>query len=266
MTTRKGILSAGLAALVLTGAAGCGGGEVAPRSQSSDDPTSRPSMAATAPLPGTEAPDVDAAVVRGTREYDYEPAPSLKALASEQPSVAVGEVVGWSDGRSVVESDGSGYVDTSFFAVLEVKVAQSYRAVDGQDADGRIYVEIPRGGEVRIDGEAPEGTEPVYSTIDELNKAVPTGTRVIVVGGEAPTASELESQTSDATVQDATAGQPDGVKLLWPNVQGLIFEDESGAFTSGMASHEDEWNWLPPDVPVREGFDQLLAELDTLDK
>ena len=266
MTTRKGILTAGLAALVLAGTAGCGGGEAAPRSQSSEASMTQPSADRTAPSPGAGAPDIDASVVRGMTEYDYEPAPSLKALASQEPSVTVGEVVGWSDGRSVVQSDGSGYVDTSYFAVLEVKVSESYRAVNGQGDDGRIYVEVGRGGEIRIDGEAPEGTEPVYSTIAELNAAVPAGTRVIVVGDEAPTATELESQTSDGTVEKAPAGHPDGVSLLWPNVQGLIFEEQTGAFASGVADDEDQWGWLAPNVPVRDGFDQLLAELDTLGK
>lgn len=197
-------------------------------------------------------------------EYDYEPAPSLKALASAEPSATLGEVVGWTDGRSLVESDGSGYVDTSYFAVLEIKVAQSYRALAGRSDEDRIYVEVPRGGEVKVDGESPEGTEPVLSTIPELNAAVPQGTQVIVVGREAPTAAEWESATSDSTVKNATAGRPEDATLLRAHLQGLIFEDSTGTFSSGLADDEDQWGWTPSTTSVGDEFDHLVTELDSL--
>lgn len=258
MKTPMSTFATGIAALVLAGTAGCGGGSAAPTSQSPEAPTSQPPTAA--------APAIDVSVVRGMTHYDYEPARSLQDLASGEPSATLGEVVGWSDGRSLVEGDGSGYVDTSYFAVLEIKVVEAYRAVDDHGDDERIHVEVPRGGEVRVDGEKPEGTEPVHSTMEDLNRAVPTATRVIVVGREAPTAAELESDTPDGTVQNVTAGRPDGDNLLRAHVQGLIFEDETGAFTSGLADDEDGWGWLPAEVPVGDGFDHLIAELDNLDR
>lgn len=261
--TRNRILITSLATIALIGAAGCGTEDA---SNSASETSPAPSSSASEGSSRADPPKIDASVVRGMTDYDYEPAPSMMALAKQQPSVTTGEVVGWSDGRSVVESDGSGYVDTSYYAVLEVKVSESYRALKSQGDGGRIFVEVPRGGEVLIDGEAPEGTEPVYSTIEQLNAAVPAGARVIVAGTEALSAAELEAQTSDATVRNANAGHPEGVSLVAPNVQGLIFEESNGAFDSGIAGHVEEWGWLPDGIRTGNGFDHLLSELDTLTK
>src|SRR5699024_5884567 len=120
--------------------------------------------------------------------YDYQPAGSLRALANgkwlagdERPTVILGEVVGWSDGRSLVESaeNGSGLTWIDHYAVLEVKVAENYGTQDRYIRDSRVYVEVPRGGEQRIDGELDDDGKPSVSSIEELSSAVPKGTRVI---------------------------------------------------------------------------------------
>jgi hypothetical protein len=262
MTIRKLTVAAGLAGFVLVCAAACGGVGDPQSSQRVEQPSAEQSSSQSTET--KKRPRVDAAVVRGMTDYDYERVTSLAALARMAPSVTLGTVVGWTDGRSRVEKNGSGYVDTSLFAVLEIKVLNSYRALDGRGGD-RVYVEVPRGGEVRVDGKLPEGTKPVLATIDELNSAVPRGTRVIVVGRAAPTATELEKQTPGSTVHNVAAGHPQGTGLLRAHVQGLIFEDEQGNFVSGLADEEKEWGWVPSAKSAAGGgFSHLTDQLDAL--
>lgn len=255
MKIRTGTLAVGIAVFVMATAGACGGSNATPAANGPEEQDSLSADARTAPA-------VDISVVRRDVHYDYEPASSLTEVAERSPFVAVGEVVGWTDGRSLLESDGSGYEDTEFFAVLEVKVDETYRAPSGHVEDQSIYVEVSRGGQVMIDGEEPEGTVPVFSAIDELNAAVPTGTRVISLGEEAPTASQLEIHTPGGQVQNDGAGYPQGSALLQPDVQGLLFEDGEGGFVSGLADEEQQWGWLPAGTPFTSGFAQLVDELD----
>jgi len=256
MVKRKTILAAGLTALVVVTTAACG--------ESDPDPAGEPSRngltstrAVKAP---TEIPDVDAAVVRGGRMYDYAPARSLSALADRHPVAVLGEVVGWTDGRSVVETDGA-FTDTSLYGVLEVKVTETY---SGEVSDGTVFVEVERGGQVRIEGKPPVPS--INKSLAELNEAVPAGARVIVVGAPAPTDSEHEAQNPAAVVEGVGEGLPAGATFLWPSVQGLLFEDEDGSFVSGEGADKDQWGWLPADMPVQDEFNELVTELDALDR
>jgi len=246
-----------MAALTLTGVVGCS--DDGSTASSSSERAGAQNAAPGSAVPAASPSVVDASVVRGWAHYDYDPAPAVDALANEEPSVTVGEVAGWSDGRAVEESDGQGYANISHNAVLEVVVADSVKSVGGQESGGRIFVEVPRGGEILIDGEPPEGTEPVLSSIEELNEAVPPGTRVIVIGSRALTDAALSAENG-GTVLPPADGQTDAT-LLRPDVQGLIFEDETGAFESGLADEEQEWGWLPPSVSPRKGFDYLVKRL-----
>lgn len=201
---------------------------------------------------------VDAAVVRGMTEYDFPRAASVSAAARKASTVVVGEVVGWSDGRSTVESDGSGYEDISYSSVLTIKVGGHSKPA--KRSGSLVYVEVKRGGEIRINGERPEGTEPVITTVDELSSAVPAGTRVILLANPARSNAQLTADNRDVVVRDKGAGKPAGATLLRPNVQGLLFQDESGEFVSGLADDERGWGWVPTRSQAR-GFDYLVAEL-----
>ncbi|QIK74150.1 hypothetical protein [Nocardioides piscis] len=225
---------------------------------STPGPTSRVHAATADAAPGDAA--VDAAVVRGRSEYDFPATASVSQAARRVSSVVVGEVVGWADGRSSVESDGSGYESFLYNAVLTVKVSTSRSA--GHRPGDLISVEVQRGGEVKVDGAAPEGTEPVVASIDELAAAVPVGTRVILLASPAPTAAELRQQTPGIEVRGDGTGTTPGTTLVRPHVQGLLFRDETGAFASGVADHEEEWGWLPSGTPVDKGFGHLVAEIN----
>ncbi|MGL5826016.1 MAG: hypothetical protein ACRCYU_14575 [Nocardioides sp.] len=72
------------------------------------------------------------------------------------------------------------------------------------------------------------------------------------------------ADTPGSTVRGEGTGLPADTVLLSPSVQGLLFKDETGAFVSGLADREGDWGWLPNDVPVAEGFDRLLADLEPL--
>jgi hypothetical protein len=255
MSVRGVLVATALAAIVAVGASGCGNESGA--SESAKTPP------ATAPIADEQRPQVDVSATRMTADYDYEPAPSVSDLAQSRASVVLGEVAGWSDGRVLLESDDPGFQDFSYTAVLTLEVTRSYR---GDDKQGDVvYVEIPRGGEIRVDGELPDnGTEPVLSTIEDLTEAVPTGTRLLLLGGPARSGAELLADSPDSEVLQPGTGYPDGAPLLVPHVQGLLFENETGDFVSGLTDDEDERGWLPPGAAPSSGFERLIQELDSM--
>lgn len=206
--------------------------------------------------------EVEARVVRGMREYDYAPTSSIVQAASEVAVTIEGAVVDWSDGRSTVESDGSGYEGIAYTAVLKVRIADAHSGEIG--GDEFAYIEVPRGDEIRVDGQTPEGTEPVVTSIDELSAAVPAGTPVIILAEDALTAAQLSSETPGLEVRDDGKGLPAGAAMLQPSVQGLLFEDSNGDFVSGMADDEEEWGWIPRGVDRDERFDYLGEQLNEL--
>lgn len=214
-------------------------------------------------------PDVDAAVVRGTVFHDYEPFASLTDAAQEKPVAAAGRVVDWADGRSIVAS---GYAQR--YAVMAVEIEGPAKTADSV-YDSTIYVSIPRGGEdVDDDGEPLIVDDPrnTMRSIDELEVAVPVGTRVIVVGG--PTASiEEQEYAPGVKVASADAGLPEGAHSVDPHPQGLLFETRAGGFVSGMAVDEDLANWAVHAAQLAGNdatstaspgsFENLLSELAT---
>jgi hypothetical protein len=208
-----------------------------------------------------EMPDVNAAVVRGARQIDYPGTASVVEAADKVRTSLQGEVVGWSDGRSTVESDGSGYEAIAYSAVLKVRVREAY-SPDAVAKSKYVYVEVPRGNAVKVDGEAPKGTEPVITTVEELSKAVPEGTPIILLADPAGPPEQVERATPGLSVRNDGKGLPDRATLVTPSVQGLIFRDETGAFASGMAEDEGSWGWVPPNVPDRKSFDYLAQELE----
>lgn len=225
-----------------------------------------------APASHVESPSIDVSVLRRDAHYDYKPASSLTKLASGDwldegtATVALGEVVGWTDGRSVTEANRDGTLEwINLYAVLEIEVLEAYGPTSATGTDNRIYVEVPRGTKALVDGELPDdGGRPAFSTIEALNGAVPRGTRVIMVGAEGPTAEELRSGTPGSSVQPSARELPNGATLLWPHIQGLIFEDETGGFVSGLTDDEEQWGWLPSGMRTRDGFEYLVSGLDGL--
>lgn len=222
----------------------------------------RPNTSATVSGEPMQGPPVDAAVVRGSSEYDFPQTKSVSEAAGNASSVLIGEVVGWTDGQTTVESDGAGYEDFSYNAVLAVKV--EVPRLNAVQQEGEIaYVTVYRGGELRIDGQ-PQGSEPSFASLEELSAAVPLGTRVIVLANPAPPASQLKVDTPGAEIVSEAKGVPQGATLLQPTPQGLLFRDETGSFGSGVAEGESEWGWIPPSVPAPKSFDYLATEVAQL--
>lgn len=201
-------------------------------------------------------PAVDAAVVRGSADYDYEPFASITSAAAQAEVGVVGEVVSWSDGRTLIDGD-----EFDYSAVLKVRVVDT--VTSGVPAGGFAYVEVRRGGEVFVDGKPfrHEGARAAYRTVAELSTAVPAGSRVIVLGLAAPSADTLEKESATGEVVNASAGLPEGASLVSPYPQGLLFETASGGFASGYADGEADWGWVPDDMPSGKEFAALAQQL-----
>ncbi|WP_408897742.1 hypothetical protein ACJ5H2_01215 [Nocardioides sp. R1-1] len=123
MRMKLAIATAGVLTLLLS--AGCSGADE-PRSARASTSGSGESAGESSAKGSTgSAAPVDASVVRGRAEYDFPHTTSITAASRKAATVVVGEVVGWSDGRSMVESDGAGYEAISRTAVLTVKVKKA---------------------------------------------------------------------------------------------------------------------------------------------
>lgn len=222
-----------------------------------------PPVAGTVMTPVVAAP-IDASVIRGDTASDYARTDSVVAAARSATLVIEGVVEGWADGRATVESDGDGYEAFEYTAVLTVRLTGVHRKSPHRVGD-LVAVEVRRGGEVRVKGRVPDGTSPVLATIDDLGRAAPAGSPVILLARRAPTAGALSEATGGLTVRNDGLGVPPGRPLLRPTVQGLIFRDADGSFVSGVADGEREWGWLPAGIPWTEGFGFLSAQLKELD-
>lgn len=212
---------------------------------------------APSPYEITQRPVVDAAVVRGTTAYDYEPFASITTAAHAAEWGAVGEVVGWSTGRTLEDGDVRDYS-----AVLKVRVRH---AIAGSEnfPDGHAYVEVRRGGEVLVDGKPfrHKGAPAAFRTVGQLQKAVPTGTRVIVLGLAAPSDATMENESSTGQIIDGGDRPPAGTTLLSPYPQGLLFETNHGNFASGIADGEDTWGWPSKGTDETERFAGLVEQV-----
>lgn len=207
----------------------------------------------------SHARGVDASVVRGMTDYDFAQTKNVNAAARKASTVVVGEVLGWADGRTTVESDDPAYEAIAHTAVLSVKVSKSMGPGKASVGDV-LQVEVPRGNEVLVDGAAPAGTTPVLRSISELERAVPAGTQVIVLANAARTESQLRADTPGLVVRDK--GKVAEGSLLSPTVQGLLFRDTNGDFVSGLADGEGDWGWLPASTPQSHRFSALVAQLE----
>lgn len=203
-----------------------------------------------------QRPVVDAAVVRGSADYDYEPFASITSASEVAEAGTVGEVVSWSEGRALSDGD-----EVDYSAVLKVRIVDALKP-DGLSGE-IMYVEVRRGGEVMVDGKPfrHEGARAAYRTIEDLDKAVPAGTRVIVLGLIAPSDKTLETESVTGHVVHSGAGLPAGAALVSPYPQGLLFETASGGFASGYADGETEWGWLPDITPPDRGFATLVQQV-----
>jgi len=201
-------------------------------------------------VPGTAAPgptlaaeeqatDVDARVVRGSASYEYDVFPTLTSAAEKLRVAVAGRVVRWAEGRSIIDAG-----DADRYAVLTVEVDEPAKVLNPSQ-EATLYVSVPRGAEALDEKGNPiihEGQHSTVRSMEELERAVPVGTRVIVLG--LPTVSiEEQEYAPNVKVETPDAGLPAGGTLVDPYPQGLIFETASGGFVSGIAGDEDIAAW-----------------------
>jgi hypothetical protein len=128
--------------------------------------------------------------------------------------------------------------------VLTVEVDEAAKVLNPSQ-ETTVHVSVPRGVEDLDETGNPiihEGKRGTVCSMEELERAVPVGTRVIVLGS--PTVSVAEQEYAPhVTVESPDAGLPTGGTLVDPYPQGLIFETASGGFVSGAADDQDLAPW-----------------------
>jgi hypothetical protein len=237
----------------------------------SDGGTGPTTLRPTAPLAaGSPAPvrapasHVDGAIVRGHAGSDYDVASSVVEVAQDAQAVIVGTVASWADGRVVRDGD-----DRRTSAAMEVVVAQSFTA---RGAAQTVFVEVQRGGVLVDDAgaaiELDDGASYDERSLADLERAVPVGTRVLVLAVEAPSDAEIAATGGGGKVSTSWSPPRAGAALLSPLPQGLLFEDADGTYVSGVADQSDvehgQWPAAQPRTLGEGGpFEQLLAQLST---
>ena len=198
-------------------------------------------------------PAVDAAVVRGSSHYDYGVKTDAAALAAESTVVFTGSIADWLPAEFVIDHD-----ERLEYAILKVHVTHVVKGSSGTHR-GFAYLRLPRGGEV-IDEHGlavlNPGARSTVTTVDELKKAAPVGTRLVFLGNPAL---PLVSSDRIGSVRNPGTGRPPGVPVLAPAPQGLVFESFTGDVASGVADGEP-WGWLPASTPADRRF-SLLNQL-----
>jgi len=249
MKLHKALVAASVAALALMGCAPGGEGSAISASQIGGESPSALSSA---------APVIDGATLRGYMAYDYDIAESAAALASRLPYAFLAEVVGWSDGYSVLEHvEESGLAVASRTALLEVKVTESFAGTP-VPRGSTVYVDFARGVEnVAADGSTDPRTSGAIP-VEALRLAAPAGSRFLFVGypGVDP-ADQIYAEY--ITVEGAGVGLPEGATVVTPHPQGMLFETAGGDFVSARTGDADVRGW-------GGSFDALLSELRAMGK
>jgi hypothetical protein len=215
----------------------------------------RPAPERTSAVSGdaSESPGaVDVSVLRRNRDGRILGEPSPERLARSVSTVVQGTIASWADGPVVIDHD-----ERDYSAVLEIKVTRTFKG-EGGGADGQVYVYFPRGGEVLdADGEAYRnpGARDTVTSIDELRRAAPPGTRILFLGnGPRPLA---DGSGAGVHVEHARSGLPDGAPLLRAHAQGLLLDDD-GRLASAAAGGEP-WGWFDDATKARQQF-ELTAD------
>ncbi|TLP59525.1 hypothetical protein [Microbispora triticiradicis] len=157
---------------------------------------------------------VDVSVLRvGFADFYAEKSP--EALARKRPIVAAGIVDGWQQGP-ILESYPNGPLD--YRIVLRVKITEPLKGVQGRKsiANNIVYIELDQGAVMRDDNLAPKDWKPIHP-VSDFERAIPTGTPVLVFPRERPPHEEKVQNLGDAL--------PANAELMTVHPQGLLFED-----------------------------------------
>ena len=215
-------------------------------------PDAEPSAAASVPA---ARGGVDVSVLRRNREGRILSAGSPEEVADAVSTVVQGTIAGWADGPMVVNYD-----ERDYSAVLKIKVAHDFKSAK-RAGDGYVYVYFPRGGEVLDANGEPfrnPGAESTVTSVDDLNKAAPVGTRVLFLGG-GPIAVGEGLEDKQVRVENAGAGLPDGAPLLRAHAQGLLLDD--GGRLASAAGSGEPWDWFPGADKASDQFARLVSRL-----
>ncbi|WP_262848935.1 hypothetical protein [Mumia quercus] len=192
-------------------------------------------------------PAVDEAVLTGAgfRSFDYQPVASPRELSAACEVVVAGRVASWAAGVDAYDDE-----DHQAFAILAVDVDD---AIAGESAvhDGRVFVRVIRGYEVVEDKipVKPADAPATVTSIADLEKAAPVGTRVAITGN---VVDRLPHGDDPAwTQENADAGLPKGAAVIQPSLQGLLLEDADGQLVSGIVD-DDPTTWGAAWTPTVE--------------
>lgn len=148
-------------------------------------------------------------------EADFDPYGTPEELAADRPIVAAGVIDGWQQGP-ILRSYPGGPLD--YRVVLRMRVTEPLKGVKGRKTipDGLVYIELSQGGVVSDPAVPAEQWKP-RKTVEDFEKALPSGTKMLAFPRERPV-QELE-------VHDPGEPLPPDAKLMLVPPQGLIFED-----------------------------------------
>ncbi|MFD5598541.1 hypothetical protein ACFWHR_00660 [Leucobacter sp. NPDC058333] len=134
--------------------------------------------------------------------FDYEPVTSTKELAAMADVVTTGTVVGVQDGPKYGRFDDE--MNDISSVVIEVRVDKT---VQGEVAGSSVYLSM---------------LSPDATTLDDWNRAYPTGVGVVAYATRSPEGAQ--GATGEIDTEKWQAGRPEGAALHVPLVQGFAVQ------------------------------------------
>ncbi|NEN80298.1 hypothetical protein [Nocardioides zeae] len=176
---------------------------------------------------------VQPALVRGNRYFDYDVIPNLTASVAKWEVAVTGRVIGWTEGRSVYDVE---HVERYATVAIEVETAAKVEDPSQRDV---AYFDVSLGSDtINAEGIAADNKP----TPEELERAIPLGTRMIAIGNTAPTPEE-ERYAPSIRIEGYEAGRPAGAPLASLTVQGSLVETKNGCTASIRAQDQDVSYW-----------------------
>lgn len=219
------------------------------------DGTAMPSSADTA-APSDLQAMVDGDALRIAAQIDFEPLPSVVAVAERAHVAVAGKILSWHDGRTIRDGD-----ELLHYAVAIVTVTADF---EKHLAGDQLGVEIPCGGTIVDDnGEAidlEDGARYALRSVVELEQAAPVGTDLIVLAEPAPTAAEIAAEPDRHEARVGAAVEL--ATTAWPLPQGLVLADADGSVVNSLTDDEyiDTAGWHRA-ASSPDGFVSLIDEL-----
>ncbi|GAA3683492.1 hypothetical protein GCM10022237_47700 [Nocardioides ginsengisoli] len=164
---------------------------------------------------------------------------SLEEAAAAESIVATGVIDRVAAGRTTVQTTAPGLEARDQTAVVRIRIVRVYKAADVKLDDAFAYVTLRRGAEATAADGAPIGAGPsTVTSIGALGKALPSGTRVILVTSPVP---PPRPGADSGRVVTPEAGTSHGAPLLEGDVSQLFsIEDGDGRLTGWPSMTYDD--------------------------